>query len=352
MNFVKERNFIVAYDGVIKLGSWDISNGSFIGKSGKPVKTVPSCFTYSNLPESWDVRRNNAELDDILGYTIRCFRDWCNKCYFNYTKQRGQRLEQLVSLGLYPYCDDDLDSKTPLTKDLVTYLKENNNSQYNSRIVREYTAEKKYADFLRDKPDYIKHIFKQLISDLPYEYLKTILNRAEHEHVIMYYGNYNLSSFAQFIRRYYEICMQLYGNVEIKPNLLSNYAHLLYLEKEYKDAHYNENLMKYNDKAWLYYKNETFIVKPLLTKDDFHNEGERQNNCVERMYMERVHDGKTHVVTVRRVNDPDKNYITCEVSNNGKIIQYLARCNNHPTESDAIEFKKTLQDYFNTVTKD
>lgn len=352
MEYRKERNFIVAYDGVLKLGAWNISDGSFIGKSGKPVKTVPSCFTYNNLPESYDVRRNNAELEDILGYTIRCFREWCNRGYFNYTKQRGQRLEQLVSLGLYPYCDDDLDSKTPLTKDLVAYLKENHNSQYSSRIVREYNAEKKYSDFLRNKPDYIKYIFKQLISDLPYEYLKTILNRAEHEHVVMYYGNYNLSSLTQLIRRYYEICMQLYGNVEIKPNLLSNYAHLLYLEKEYKDAHYNENLMKHNNKAWLYYKNETFVVKPLLTKDDFHNEGERQNNCVERMYMERVHDGKTHVVTVRRVNNPDKNYITCEVSNNGLIVQYLAKCNCHPTERDAIEFKRTLQEYFNTVTKD
>ena len=50
MNFVKERNFIVAYYCGEKQGAWDIISGQFIGKSGKPVKSVPSCFTYNNLP--------------------------------------------------------------------------------------------------------------------------------------------------------------------------------------------------------------------------------------------------------------------------------------------------------------
>ena len=69
------------------------------------------------------------------------------------------------------------------------------------------------------------------------------------------------------------------------------------------------------------------------------------------MYMEYVHDGKTHVVTVRRVNDPTKNYITCEVSNNGRIIQYLAKNNRQPSELDAIEFKRIYQNYLNTMDK-
>ena len=68
MEFRKERNFIVAYDGVIKMGAWDISNGSFIGKSGKPVKNVPSCFTYRNLP-SW---RGTGAND--LAYAIYWYR--------------------------------------------------------------------------------------------------------------------------------------------------------------------------------------------------------------------------------------------------------------------------------------
>lgn len=348
MNFVKERNLIVVYDGVLKQGSWNITDGTFFGKSGKPVKTVPACFTYKNLPDRYD-RRYSEET--MLGYAVRCYREWLGGYYFNYTAARGQRMEQLISVGLLPNNEGDLDSTDKLTKDLVTYLKENNRGYFDRATVNNYLAEKKYQDFLNGKPDYIKWIFKCLINELPYDYLKTMLNRMEHEHVNNFYGNYNNGSLVTLVRRYYEICMQLYGSVEIKPNILSNYAHLLYFEKEYKDAHYNEALNQHNNKEWLYYQNETFIVRPLLTKDAFHEEGERQNNCVERMYMEYVHDGKTHVVTVRRVNDPTKNYITCEVSNNGRIIQYLTKNNRHPSELDAIEFKRIYQEYLNTMDK-
>ena len=126
---------------------------------------------------------------------------------------------------------------------------------------------------------------------------------------------------------------------------MTKYAVLKYLEKEYRNAHYNEELAKYNDKKWLYYENDTFVVKPLLTKEDFHNEGEAQRNCVERLYMEKVYKGHTHVVTVRRKTDPDKSYITCEVTNNGLIYQYLAFGNSTPKDAAATSFKKEYQQH-------
>lgn len=348
MEFRKERNFIVVYDGIIKLGAWNISNGTFIGKSGKPVKTVPSCFAYKNLPCGYDRNTDSA----LFGSAIRCFREWQSMYDFRYTNSRGNRLEQLISVGLLPTNVYDLDNTTSLTKDLVTYIKENNRGFFNKSTVNNFLAEKKYSEFLEGKPEWVKEVFRRLIGDLPYDYLKTILNRAIHEHLDSFYNCYHTSEIIHLIRNYYEICIMLYGKVEIKPNILSNYAHLRYLEKEYKDTHYNERLEAHNNKSWLYFENETFMVRPLLTKDEFHNEGERQNNCVERMYMEEVYDRKTHVVVVRRKSDPEKNYITCEVSNDGKIIQYLKKNNSRNIENDAIDFKELYERHLATVTKD
>lgn len=334
MEFKKERNFIVAYDGVIKMGAWDISNGSFIGKSGKPVKTVPSCFTYHNLP-SW---RGTGAND--LAYAIYWYRTNLSD---NYTNVMGAHFEQLLSLGLFPNSIHSLYDKPNLSKKIVEYLKEENQSYYDSFKVARYLTLIQHEQYLNTLPDWGKEVFIRLMKDnLPIDYIKTALSRVVHEHIDAFYGNiYDVSgSIANIMRDYYDISMRLFNKVEVEKNFLTKYAILKYLAEEYKNQHYNEELVKHNDKSWLYYENETFIVKPILTKEDFHTEGESQRNCVERLYMEKVYKGQTHVVTIRRKSDPDKNYITCEVSNIGRIVQYLAFANSYPQEADAKAFKE------------
>jgi hypothetical protein len=340
MEFKKERNFIVAYDGVIKLGAWDISNGSFIGKSGKPVKSVPSCFTYKNLP-SW--RRGTND----LAYAIYWYRTNLSD---NYTEVMGAHFEQLLSLGLFPNSTNSLCDKLNLNKKIVEYLKEKNQGYYDSIMVARYLALIQYEQYINTLPDWGKEVFSDLLrNDIPADYIKTALNRVIHEHVDAFYKTQYIVSGSIFnvLKDYYDISMKLFNKVEVEKNFLSKYAVLKYLAEEYKNKHYNEELAKNNDKPWLYYENETFIVKPILTKEDFHIEGEAQRNCVERMYMEKVYKGQTHVVTIRRKSDPDKSYITCEVCNDGRIWQYLARCNETPKEQDARNFKAEYAQHLN-----
>ena len=332
MNFKKEQNFIVAYDGFIKVGAWDISNGSFIGKSGKPVKNVPSCFTFRNLPS-----RRRGEND--FAYAIYWYR---TRLSDNYTAVMGAHFEQLLSLGLFPNNECTLLNKLNLNKKIVEYLKEKNNSYYDSAMVARYLTLTQHEQYLNTLPDWGKEVFTRLTKDnLPIDYIKTALTRTVHEHVDAFYNNqYDVSgAITNIIKDYYNISMRLFNKVEVEKNFLTKYAILKYLEKEYRNKHYNEELVKRNDKPWLYYENGTFIVKPILTKEDFHIEGEAQRNCVERLYMEKVYKGETHVVTIRRKSNPDKSYITCEVTNDGRIWQYLARCNETPKEYDARIFK-------------
>ena len=148
MEFKKERNFIVAYDGVIKLGAWDISNGSFIGKSGKPVKSVPSCFTFSNLP-SW--RRGND-----LAYAIYWYRTQLRD---HYTNMMGAHFEQLLSLGLFPNNAYSLHDKPNLNKKIVEYLKEENQGYYDSVKVARYLALIQHEQYINTLPDWGKEVF-------------------------------------------------------------------------------------------------------------------------------------------------------------------------------------------------
>lgn len=333
MNFVKERNFIVAYDYSLKVGAWDITTGQFIGKSGKPVKSVPSCFTFRNLP-SW---RGNG--DEDLAYAIYWYRTHFSD---NYTNVMGAHFEQLLSLGLFPDNTSSLCNELNLNKRIVEYLKENNQSYYNSTKVTRYLTLIQHEQYIHTLPDWAKEVFSALVSyDIPIDYIKTALNRVIHEHVDAFYKDeYRVGgAISDILKDYYNISMRLFNKVEVEKNFLSKYAILKYLAEEYKNKHYNEELKKNNDKPWLYYENETFIVKPILTKEDFHIEGEAQRNCVERLYMKKVYNGETHVVTVRRKSNPDKSCITCEVSNDGRIWQYLAYCNATPKEQDAKNFR-------------
>ena len=340
MEFKKERNFIVAYDGVIKLGAWDISNGSFIGKSGKPVKTVPSCFTYHNLPS---FRRGTND----LAYAVYWYRANLSN---NYTNVMGAHFEQLLSLGLFPSGTNSLYEKPNLNKKIVEYLKEKNHGYYDVNKVTCYLTLIQHEQYINALPDWAQEVFSNLLrNNFPIDYIKTALNRVINEHVDAFIKDtfYVSGKIFDMLKDYYDISMKLFNKVEIEKNFLTKYAILKYLAEEYKNKHYNDELAKNNDKPWLYYENETFIVKPILTKEDFHIEGEAQRNCVERMYMEKVYKGQTHVVTVRRKSDPNMSYITCEVSEDGSIWQYLARCNETPKEQDARNFKTEYTQHLN-----
>ena len=87
------------------------------------------------------------------------------------------------------------------------------------------------------------------------------------------------------------------------------------------------------------------VVIP-TTREEFHHEAEYQSNCVERMYLPKVLRNETNVVFIRRDNEPNLPYITCEVYK-GQIWQYLTRFNNSPREEIAEDFKNAYARHLN-----
>jgi hypothetical protein len=85
------------------------------------------------------------------------------------------------------------------------------------------------------------------------------------------------------------------------------------------------------------------VVVPQTT-EDFKNEALAMNNCVYNMYLRRVVDGSTNVVFIRKKSNPTKSYITCEVTNSGKIWQfYLANNERVARNSKESDFRNAYQ---------
>lgn len=86
------------------------------------------------------------------------------------------------------------------------------------------------------------------------------------------------------------------------------------------------------------------IVIPEEPKDLI-REGNEMFHCVGQ-YIDKVANGKTLIVFVRKKANPNKCYITCEVSpKSGKIGQYFLAHDCHISKREDIDFKKEYQDH-------
>ena len=107
-----------------------------------------------------------------------------------------------------------------------------------------------------------------------------------------------------------------------------------------KDKLLNERIRKNNDKPYLYFEDDTLVARPLLSVAEIHAEAEQQKNCLERLYLDKIAEGYTNVVAVRRKKDPNTAYITCEVKG-GAIVQWKTYRNGVPLAAN--DFRKAYQ---------
>lgn len=111
-------------------------------------------------------------------------------------------------------------------------------------------------------------------------------------------------------------------------------------------AEFDKLLNENNNKKWLYFEDETFMCRPLLTCAQFHDEATQQNNCVERMYLKNCAHGETHIVAVRSIFNPSQSLITCEIDpKNHEIKQWLRAHNAEDTNINSLRFREEYQNY-------
>lgn len=88
-----------------------------------------------------------------------------------------------------------------------------------------------------------------------------------------------------------------------------------------------------------------FIVKIPTCGEDLVKEGQLMHHCVGN-YVNKIVDGSTYICFIRHKDNPDKQYITCQVDpNTGKIGQYYLAYDGLISSKEDIEFREAYQKY-------
>ena len=108
-----------------------------------------------------------------------------------------------------------------------------------------------------------------------------------------------------------------------------------------KDEFFQAETERYG-KMYSYKTDEYMIIPPKDMKDLF-EEGRKLNHCVG-SYSDRIVEGKSCIMFIRKTEEPDKPYFTIEINqSNSYVVQLRAnsnRCINHSTEKELVKFLK------------
>ena len=95
-----------------------------------------------------------------------------------------------------------------------------------------------------------------------------------------------------------------------------------------------------------------FIVKIPSCGEDLVKEGQRMHHCVGG-YVNKIVDGSTYICFIRHKDNPDKQYITCQIDpKTGKIGQYYLAYDMCISSNEDIDFKKAYQEYLFNCNKE
>lgn len=99
--------------------------------------------------------------------------------------------------------------------------------------------------------------------------------------------------------------------------------------KQVKSEIVNKGIKAMADKLMKYqYESEGLVIVPARSNEELIAESEALNHCV-RTYAEKVANGETGIMFVRKQSDPDEPFVTLELKGR-KVIQVRAKNNSIP----------------------
>lgn len=339
----KSRFIITLDDG--KQTYFDFADGKIYGVSGKEN------IKFSN--KAMQILKSNANknflawyFDEIThSYDISNAKNWSVDMVETIFSLFADKYPCNTLITIAYYCYNNhyiLDSKG--IKAISETLKRNNEIAENAHNIWDYTFSREmditlFPDFSAQMLELLRNCSAKKTRETIIKDAKKIDFRMEHENWL---GTVNQSplTLAGILGRYINLCNIL----KKEPTYKNLFLQLGYLEKE-KELMQEQIIAEYQFNAPLFFEDETFITVIPTTAKEFQDEADAQSNCVFRMYYPRVKNGTTHIVFIRKKSEIDTPYITCEVDNNGKIIQYLTRFNAKVSNADALNFKANYQTF-------
>ncbi len=336
MYYKKEKQFIRFGENENKIYTFDCDNQTFLGLRGTILKTPPTCF------------KNNDFYENKLMRTLKSFLNFTSnieeKLNFNKIESIVEATDMSIYFSQWGKVDGIIEFLKLPTKEIIYVLnnfKEKNN--YNHIDLDDNFACQSQLLLMAKKiniPPTITNtaIIKGIIKnkDLIY-YMYELQALAD-------MGNY----IGSYVENFLGWCKDL--NRPLKEKGKSFCEQYITVQKEYqaKENEILQNKLKdYNSK--LKFENNDYIVIIPNTIDQYKEEAINQHNCVFSCYMERVANKKTNVVFIRKKEEINNSYITCEIDNDYHIQQYLAKYNNYVQDESALNFKYQYQNYLNTL---
>ena len=150
------------------------------------------------------------------------------------------------------------------------------------------------------------------------------------------------------VASYCNMCKELEVNPKKEKDFVTEYAKIQNLhrikEMQISDKKIQDFLVPLKDK--LSFEDEDFQVVVPMSKQEYLDEGKMQNNCVASMYLKKVENQERIVVFIRKKDNLEKSFISCEIyKEDFSIGQYLAKNNDYVRDEKAIQFREKYAEH-------
>lgn len=352
ITITQEKNICRFYKDGNYIGCVDINTGTRYGKSGREVKKLainssdkidaPSTMFFLGLKHYAEKAENPfpieisviesmvkiAEKSDLRIDPYRFYADLPNKstCYY-FVKHFSE---------------------------FVADYKAKQGTRFYWYEFQRWSADKRFELWLRQKinyplnlsfyeRDYLQQFYEYNIVNNRYN-----LTEVEIDRIIGYATKQRIfaSISANSLSNFCEWCKTLKIEIPKTQCFTRTYAEIQQSYKRWKDEKNSEriraSMAKHSD--WWNFEYSGFTIVAPQTAQDIVNEGIKMHHCVG-SYVDRVANGETFIVFVRRAETPDIPYITCQVNTNGVLGQYYLAYDNHISNSIDRDFKTAFQNH-------
>lgn len=360
-SIIKDKNIITIttdYNGVERTYTLDINKGCTINSKGRKITSRPIGF----IPSNYELARELQEFRKtftILGYILSMVQN--NNLMLSIAHQYLPIAEKIDALGnkelgkiITNYdCLNFLSHIKKIgLKPFLDWAKEKDYC-FNYYDLNLFVDEiKLYSIAPKEKVKKLDTFTKRIISNIANnistetlaKHYQRILYYMENDHYIKYIKKRNeIYRVTEILRNMVNYATALECEIPKSNNLFETYN---MLEKNYevwKDIKDNKALAENQNKSYLNFAYGKYVVVVPTTAEEFRKEAFEQHNCVYSTYMPLVVEGKTNVVFIRKADQIDKSFITCEVRPNGMIEQYLLAHNRIIENKELIAFKELYQ---------
>lgn len=365
----KEGKYLVFEFEDGKNVKYDLSNGQTIGKLGKPVKDVCTQlrgYKILDVIDSFEdenyrrflrfvdgrVNRSTAQRQRFYGRVekVRNLGSFLNEI------ERYSRYEQIFSTGI-KFIDDGLRySIKEIPKGLIKLCKEHDlrlsnglvatyiemPNEINSLMGMEFNSISKkdilmvlQDSVIRNKTWLGESNIMLLIKEYHYK-IQSLFTYFDN--LITYEAleglNNTINEFYDYVRMMSEISHKY---EKYPKNLLTTHKIATRNYNRLKTKFEEEAFENAIDKSMEYSYGDYIFIYPETTQE-IKNEAAQQNNCVA-SYIQRVIDGKCHILFMRKKDNKEKSLVTIEVRDN-KIVQCKGKFNRDCTEKEMTAINK------------